>query len=566
MARIDEQNSEFSQESLIMKKIKRIKRKNIIILLILLIFYFIWQGLTIDIDLIPHDESIVYMGFKRTLDGHQLYSETFYGYGPIAPHVYAFFMRIFGDSLLTVRWIFTFFYSLVIISGYFLCRKFMSPVWAAFGILAASFMMFQPIYNYGHVFPALGTIIAILFIIEPPRSFVLSGLATGLVLLHKPLPVGIVLYGAIILFFLFRYRGISVNWSLGFIKYNLGTLIITAPFYLYYLIVCPFDMIHNMLFFRQGAMSNYMFQFGFTNILSYIITVFQTSNFSEFYLAAKDLYYVLLVYLPILIFVSTLYLLKPGIYLHKFNAGELPSVYFIRRKPFSFVLGKYILIFLSFIAPFYMIQIYIHGGRPGREIGFLLYPAIFITVYWLSQLYYRIRKRYSIPVIAGAVLFFILPSAYLLRTDIYAHELTVGKLKGIRVSEKMYDVIEGVTDYADDFDNPTIMTWGRSVDIYNMTFKSRNIFGDNLMEIRFSMNMPDLVQSVEVIEKDILPIVSERLPQLIITGRRDIVSDGFRRLIDEHYTLGYQSGDFVGFYDRDKDFKYCFGTKVYRRK
>ena len=165
------------------------------------------------------------------------------------------------------------------------------------------------------------------------------------------------------------------------------------------------------------------------------------------------------------------------------------------------------------------------------------------------------------------LLFYLSPSLYLLRTDLWAKTLTVGALKGIRVNELMHDVIEKTTLFVQVRVRPEekIATIGRDTDIYTFTLENRNIFAEDISVTRFVMLFPDTNHVDVLVQEKILPKLIEEKPKVIITGRRSVPGMHFNNFITKYYYLAHEAGIFVGYHEIGINFHDAFGSKVFLR-
>lgn len=540
----------------IKKQIKQLLTNEWIALFFLIVIFLIRQISTISFDLQMGDEGIVVSAFKKVYEGKKLYSEAWYGHGPLAPYVFSFIFHIFGVSLLVVRYASTVIMTTGLIASFFICRRFLTSWWSVVAALVSHLMLFQPLYNYSNIFSLVGGLFGIYFSLKfyEKQSYLwvfLSGFSISISLLQKPIPLGgimwLALLASLILYRILQKENFVWSFKKVILYYFLGSSIIVVPVYIAIFSSNSLEVLKiNLLFFLTywGPKQTI---FDWPNIFSYVGDIFSSRSIMTFFYSLKDIYYSLCFYLPLIMSISTL------IYLYK-----------NKNRPNSF--GLFV---LALISPVVFLQFYYSGGRIGHGgMGFLIPPTIFLLIFFISKLYNfeSLKKNNYIVrgvIIIGLIGFYIFPSLYILKTDIREKKFTIPVLNGIRVSQHLYDTIQATTKFLSNNvqKNEKILTPAHRADIFNVILDNQNVLGSNSIYLR---NMySDIKGADEVFRQKILPILQKNMPRAIIFGVLDVPGHEFNEFIHGNYTLSFQAGKFLKPGEPYIDFHYHTGYKVY---
>ena len=525
----------------------------------LIVIFLIRQISTIDIDLIIGDEGIIVMVYKRFYQGYRLYQEVWNHYGPLAPYFYSLVFNIFGMSMMVVRYTSTILLTAGLAVSFLICRRFMPPWWSAVAALVSFLMLYQPIYSYGNVFPMLGGLFGIYFLLKFNeqglyRWIFWSGFSIGMALLQKPIPLGGMMWFSLIISSIvyWRWQKKNVTWNIKKViaYYCAGSSIITIP--VYAAIIYSNSLANlkiNFLFFLTyfGTKSH---AGGWPNIFTYALGIFESRSILSLYNALKDTYYSLCFYLPLIMGIVTLF-------------------YVFRNRDRS---HSFILMTLALFSPLTFFQFYYTGNRIGHgEMGMLIPPAIILMIFFIRMAYdsAAIKKSRIIMrgvIIAGLLCFYALPSMYIFRPEIRERILTVPGLKGIKVSQQIYDTLEKTTDFMLNNvpETEAIVTAGYDTDIFNVILDNPNAFGSNYIYWRELYNSG--VNADPFFYKQLLPTLKEKMPRAIIFGIRKVPGEAVNTYLEENYDLTFQTGDILNDGEPYKDYHLYGGYRVYLRK
>ncbi len=537
-------------------KFKQLITKEWFALLTLVTLFLVRQIPTISFDLIIGDEGIIVMAYKRVFQGYTLYQDIWHHYGPIGPYFYSLIFNIFGVSLLVVRYASTFLLTICIVVSFLISRRFLSLWWSVMAALLSFLMIFQPIYSYSNIFTLFGGVFGIFFLLKFREKLTykwvfFSGVAIGLSILQKPIPIGISMWLSLCLsLIIYRYLNKELyTWSLKITisLFLLGTCIIIIPVYSEIIYSNTLEILQkNFLFFLTYFGSNAA-SFSWPNFFSYFIAIFNSQSFLSLFFALKDTYYSLCFYLPLLM-------------------GILTFFYVLRHrdKPCAFAL-----LTLAVFSPMTFMQFYYSGNRIGHgEMGLIIPTTILLAFYFVNKLFYlESAKKSKIIIrsvlIIGLLSFYIIPSLYIFKPEIREQTLTIPALNGIKVSQTIYEALEKTHDFLRHNLNHTdkIVTAGFDTDIFNLILDNPNAFGSDYIYWRELYNSGDKAE--EIFHNHLMPTLIKESPRVIVIGLFELPGEDLNKYLKDNYYLAFKTGHSFEYGKKISDYHYYAGYKVY---
>ncbi len=232
-------------------------------------------------DLFTGDEGVNLFVFWRASLGELVYRDFSWNYGPLAPFIFGTLFNWFGVSVQLVRLVYIFVGAIGVGLAFRIARFFMPPFWAGIASLASFSYLSLPPHSYNHIFgtlSALWVVALFLSVLKRPggrsRPFWM-GLGAGVGLLTKPLPMGVGIFGSVILFVVITElidqikrnpRTFNAMPLLGY--YGLGAFCLVAPFLIYLLTHMPAQKLLMNLFPTTSGVGVWRYHASYPNLFS----------------------------------------------------------------------------------------------------------------------------------------------------------------------------------------------------------------------------------------------------------------------------------------------------------
>ncbi|MBI2060102.1 MAG: hypothetical protein HYT87_10055 [Nitrospirae bacterium] len=176
---------------------------------------------------------------RGVLLGKGIYREMDWMYGPLYPHLMAFFFKVTGLPLevLTLRYLAVASGCIGFIGAYLIARRFLRPAWSSLAAFMSCTVFLPPSYTYNHHWAAAAALLGLGVLMGqmefPRRSrVVLLALTTCAALLSKPLPIGVALMGVILVVLLrLGIRGKGAHRLRAPAEFTLVVLALTGAVY-----------------------------------------------------------------------------------------------------------------------------------------------------------------------------------------------------------------------------------------------------------------------------------------------------------------------------------------------
>jgi len=216
------------------------KKNNLVITIslfcIILFKRLIFLNLGVNLEEAKDLEAII-----KITNGEVLYRDFYYIYGFLGLYLNAAVFKLFGVAdILIPRLIVSLFFASSVFFAYKIALRFVSPFWAFVAVLLGFSGLVTREHTYGHIFAFAGIITSLWaglsYINERNlRYLILAGLSTGIALISKPLPQGILASFALMSLLVYEYFFIDKKWNpLPYVAFILSLLIFPSLGVLYF--------------------------------------------------------------------------------------------------------------------------------------------------------------------------------------------------------------------------------------------------------------------------------------------------------------------------------------------
>lgn len=218
------------------------KRMSSIIFLTFFIFLSFYAFINID----TLQDSNLFTPAVHVARGLILFKDTFFQYGTLITFLHAFVIKIFGEYLVIIRLLNVFFYAITAVLLYHIWTKFLSKSLALISLIF--WISLWPFFDeillpwssvYALVFQNLAFLSLLIFIEKRKNRYLwITGISTALTFWCRQ-PVGIFLFFAVVIYFISEWFTRKCTTKKVFkylLHFSLATVLISAPFILYFII------------------------------------------------------------------------------------------------------------------------------------------------------------------------------------------------------------------------------------------------------------------------------------------------------------------------------------------